>query len=118
MEVGLRLKDVEKDHPALQLNHKIAYNLTEALKLRNIEELTPRYLSNISAAQLLSAGVTLVAVSDAQQWLVKNGASLKRRPPESSVEIQAVQRAVATLDAFHFDTESIRSQLSFLLEGS
>jgi hypothetical protein len=114
----MKLKYVKKDHPVLQLNHKIAYSLADALRLKQIEELTPKYLSNISAAQLLSAGVSIVAVSEAQQWLLKNGTSLKRRPPEGNVEIQAIQRAIATLDAFYFDTERIRSQFNFLQEGN
>lgn len=118
MEVRVRLRDVEKGHPILQLNPKVAHSLASALGLKQMDELTPKYLSNISAAQLLSAGVTMIAISDAQQWLVKNGTSLKRRPPESNDEMQAVQRAIATLDAFHFDTEGVRSQLNFLQEGN
>ena len=114
----MRLKHLSEDHLAHQLNHKIVYNLVDALKLKNIEDLTPQYLSNISAAQLISAGLTMVAVAEAQQWLMNNRTSLKRRPPESTAEIQAVKRAIATLDAFQFETENIRSQLNFLQNES
>lgn len=99
-----------------ELNPKIAENLARVLRLGKVEDLTPEYLSNLSASQLLTANLTLVAVAEAQEWLVKNGTSLKRRPPEGKVEMQAVQRAISTLDAFQFDTTLVRSQLQFLID--
>jgi hypothetical protein len=82
--------------------------------LKNAEDLTPQYLENISAAQLRNAGLTMVAVAETQQWLMNNGVSLKRKPPKSTAEIQAVKRAIATLDAFQFGIENVQSQLNFL----
>jgi|GEM_PF-1295939 len=99
-----------------ELHPKIAENLARVLRLGKVEDLTPEYLSNLSASQLLTANLTLVAVAEAQEWLVKNGTSLKRRPPEGNVEMQAVQRAISTLDAFQFDTTLVRSQLQFLID--
>lgn len=113
----MRLKNLAEDHPARQLNHKVAGNLASALRLKTLEELTPKYLSNISASQLLDAELTLIAIADAQRWLVANGTSLKRRPPESKAELEAVERAIATLDAFQFDTAVVRAQLHLLQHG-
>lgn len=101
----------------IQINPKIAENLARALGLKKLDDLTPKYLSNISAAQLLNVNLTLVAVAEAQEWLVRHGMSLKRRPPENGVELQAVQRAISTLDAFQFDTSLVRSQFCHL-QGS
>lgn len=105
------------NHPVSQLNPKIAENLARALRLKNVEGLTPEYLSNISASQLLNANQTLVAVAEAQEWLVHNGTSLKRRPPEGKTEMQAVKRAIATLDTFQFDTAIVRKQFRHLQDG-
>lgn len=108
----------DEDNAIISLNPKIAENLARALDLKKVDDLTPRHLSNISAAQLLNAGLTLIGVAEAQEWLVRHGMSLKRRPPENGFELQAVQRAIGTLDAFHFDISLVRSQLHFLRSGN
>jgi len=106
-----------ENNPVSQLNPKIAENLANALLLKKADDLPPKYLSNISASQLLNAKQTLVAVAEAQEWLIRNGTSLKRHPPENNVEMQAVRRAIATLDAFQFDTAIVRAQLQYLQNG-
>ncbi|MDL2284966.1 hypothetical protein LJC19_07490 [Oxalobacter sp. OttesenSCG-928-P03] len=103
-----------EDNQLPPINQNIAYSLAKALRLKKVGDLTPQYLSNISASQLVNAGVTFIALADAQRWLVRQGMSLKRHPPENKTEILAVQRAIATLDAFHFDTSLVRSQLHYL----
>jgi len=60
----------------------------------------------------------MIAVAETQLWLMNNGASLKRKPPESTAEIQAAERAIATLDAFQFETENIWFQLNNLQNES
>ncbi|MEN9479845.1 MAG: hypothetical protein RLZZ298_1240 [Pseudomonadota bacterium] len=107
-------KNLEEFHPAKKLNHKIFNNLFEALKLKHPEDLTPRYLSNLSASQLLSVELTLVAISEGQEWLVEHGTSLKRKPPQTPEEMQAVKRAIGILDAYQFDVSIIRQQLAYL----
>jgi hypothetical protein len=100
--------------PDIKLNHKIAYNLLKALKISDQEELTPKYVSNVSAFQLLDEGLTLTAVADVQIWLVQHGLSLKPKPPQNQTEMVAVKRSIALLDAFHFDAKIIRQQIAQL----
>lgn len=107
----MRLKDLDRNHPANELNHKIAYNLVHALKLKSLEELTPDYLSNICASQLMAAGITMTAVAETQMWLKRHGHSLQRKPPENWLEIQAIKRSIAILDAFYFDAGAVQTQL-------
>lgn len=100
-----------------KLLNKTVHDLVEKLKLGSADQLTPAYLSNITPAQLYSAGVTLVTISDLQAWLTSCGLSLKRRPPEDPEQVRAVERAINLLDTFYFDVSSIRSQFSNLMEA-
>ena len=85
-------------------------DLVYKLKLSSTEQLTPKYLSNVTATQLLAAGVTLVTISDLQDWLKNTGHSLKRHPPETNDATKAIKRAINLLDAFYFDVSSINEQ--------
>jgi hypothetical protein len=86
--------------------------------VRSLSELSPKYISNISASQLLESGLTFVAVGELQAWLVGHQLSLKRSPPQSPGEVKAVKHAIEILDAFHFDTNLVRKQLAVLLSPS
>ncbi|QNM95512.1 hypothetical protein [Chitinimonas koreensis] len=101
-------------NPVDELNSKVAVNLASALRLKGVGELTPVYLSNITASQLLGEDQTPVAVAEAQDWLVRHGTSLRRKPPESEMEMREVRRAIAILDAFHFDVAHLRAQYEHL----
>lgn len=103
--------DAFKEKPQYELRKALVSNLTSVLRLKVESELTPRYLSNITAAQLINAGVTLVAIGEIQEWLCKHGLSLKRRPPESEKELAEIKRAIAVLDVFHFDISVVNQQL-------
>jgi hypothetical protein len=93
----------------------LAHRLGVALHLRSDTELTPQYLSNITASQLLDRGFTLVAIDELQRWLGGRGFALKRSPPQTAHEIRAVERAITVLEVFHFDTTVVRQQLRHLL---
>jgi hypothetical protein len=97
------------------LRSQLVEDLVNVLKVKNLSELSPKYISNISASQLLESGLTLVAVGELQAWLVGHQLSLKRSPPQSNAEIKAVKHAIEILDAFHFDTKLVRKQLGILL---
>jgi hypothetical protein len=97
-----------------QLAPNMAKNLASALQLRQLAELTPDYVSNVTASQLLSAGLSLIAVAEVQIWLTKSGKSLSRKPPNNQTETSAASRAIALLDAFQFETKAIHKQLAHL----
>lgn len=105
------------EYPDYRLNPKVVASLVAALRIRSSDKLTPEYLSNISAAQLLNAGVTPVAVAQAQEWLMRNELSLKRAPPDNAQQVKAIAQAIALLDAFHFDTVAPKAQLEWLSGG-
>lgn len=114
------LDEVEKlkKTPRIELRKSLVYKLVDVLKVKEDTELTPKYLSNITASQLLDNGVTLVAISEIQNWLKKSGVSLKPSPPKDDSEIKYVKQAIAILEAFHFDMSTPKSQLAYLLENS
>lgn len=101
--------------PALGLRRDLVQRLVTLLKLKSEADLTPGYLANISAQVLLNNGVTYVAISEIQEWLLEHSCSLKRTPPETAKEITEVKRAIFLLDAYYFDTANLKKQLhSFL----
>lgn len=110
------LSQLEKftKRPQLELRKALAHNLIFKLKLKTEADLTPKYVSNISASQLLGCGISLIAVTEIQEWLSKHSLSLKRRPPETDKEITEVKRAIALLDAYHFDITTLKEQLQHL----
>lgn len=114
-EACLAALGVSEDHPVIELNSKIAYSLQEALRLKTAEEVAPKYVSNLSASQLLANGLTPTAVSDIQCWLVQHGTSLRRKAPEEGAETTLVRRAIDLLDAFHFDTKKVQEQFDHLI---
>jgi hypothetical protein len=111
-----RLDEFER-RPQFELRKALVHDLIIKLKLKTEADLTPGYVSNISASQLLSNGITLLAVTEIQEWLSKKGLSLRRRPPKTDKEITEVKRAIALLDVFHFDTVIIKEQLQHLEGG-
>ncbi|MGB3423178.1 MAG: hypothetical protein WBF84_00935 [Castellaniella sp.] len=102
--------------PQFELRKALVDKLEQALRLRSAAELTPQYLSNITASQLLECGVTLVAIAELQKWLYSHDLSLKRRPPKTESDLRETQRAIALLDAFHFDTDILKQQLANLVQ--
>lgn len=106
-----------KKEPHLYLRSTLVSKLKSILKLNSASDLTPKYLSNITASQLINRGVSIIAITELQEWLSRYSLSLKKCPPEGEAEIKEVRRAIALLDAFYFDTTTIKSQLSFLLES-
>ncbi|MGL5632608.1 MAG: hypothetical protein ACRDD3_09615 [Azovibrio sp.] len=103
-----------KHRPQFELRKSLVHDLIFKLKLKSEDDLTPKYVANISASQMLNSGVTLLAVTEIQEWLSKRGLSLKRRPPETNKELTEVKRAIAVLDVYHFDTAFLRKQLQNL----
>lgn len=92
-------------------------SLVEKLKLQSADQLTPKYLANITPVQLRSAGVSLTIICELQAWLHSCGYSLKRQPPGDPEHVKAVERAINLLDTFFFDVSVIRNQFANLMEA-
>ncbi len=99
--------------PQYALREELRRRIFNNLRLKSADEITPKYVSNLTAAMILEAGITEVGLSEIQEWLVTNGTSLKKRAPETQ-HMSLVKRAIFLLDSFGFDTETVRNQLSGL----
>jgi len=86
------------------------------LKLRSTDELTPQYVSNISAETLLSNGFTETGLVEIQEWLLANGLSCKRKLPEKDEYLRTIKKAIVLLDAFGLDVSHAKEQLKNLDE--
>ncbi len=102
--------------PKNALRRVLRDDLVFQLKLRSPDELTPQYVSNITAETLLSHGVTETGLVEIQEWLLANGLSCKRKLPEKNEYMRAVQKAIILLDAFGLDVSHLRAQLKTIDE--
>jgi len=100
--------------PEIGLGRALTTKLTDALMLSSPMQVTPEYLSNISAAQLLERGLTLINVHQIETWLSGSGKGLKRSPPRTDREIQEASKAIALLHTFFFDVSAAKAQLEHL----
>jgi hypothetical protein len=103
--------------PKYALSKGLREKMQRLLRLRPPAELTPRYLSNITAEALLSVGITPGALADIQGWMLDNGTALKRRAPAGVQYTQMAKRALLLLDAFGFDVAKAASQLKRARRG-
>ncbi|MBA4214323.1 MAG: hypothetical protein C0449_14715 [Polaromonas sp.] len=104
--------------PEIGLGRALATKLTEALKLSSPKQVTPAYLSNISATQLLERGLTIINLHQIETWLSSSGKELKRSPPRTDWEIQEVNKAISLLHTFFFDVSAAKGQFEKLLSRS
>jgi len=107
--------DEREQMPEFSLPFDLAHRLRVALHLRSDTELTPQYLSNITASQLLDCGFSLIAIYELQRWLGAKGFSLKRSPPQTDHEIKEVEKAITVLYLFYFDMTLPQRQLQHVL---
>ncbi|WP_298621815.1 hypothetical protein [uncultured Zoogloea sp.] len=97
-------------NPASGLRSLLVDRLVQALLLSTKAELTPEYVSNLTASDLIRSGITLGAIAEIQEWLQGYDRSLRRKAPESDEEIREVRRAISLLNAFYFDTDRLEVQ--------
>lgn len=102
------------DDPGNALRKDLREKLVRYLKLRSADDLTPHYVSNLTASSMLAAGLTHGAVAELQAWLLASGTRFKRQAPREGEETQAAVRAVLLLDAFGFDVNAARAALGEL----
>lgn len=94
-----------------ELRPGLRRQLVALLRLRSDKELTPTYLANATASELLAAGITPTALAEIHEWLVKYGTRLKQAPLVSDEDLRTVTRAVGVLEAFGFCPTSIKEHL-------
>jgi hypothetical protein len=102
--------------PKNSLRRVLRNDLVFQLKLGSADELTPQYVSNVTAETLLSHGVTETGLVEIQEWLLANGLSCKRKLPETDEYMRVVQKAISLLDAFGLDVSRPRAQLKTIDE--
>ncbi|QEY15326.1 hypothetical protein D0C16_04650 [Cellvibrio sp. KY-GH-1] len=102
--------------PKNALRRVLRNDLVVQLKLRSPDELTPQYVSNITAEALLSHGVTETGLVEVQEWLLANELSCKRKLPEKDEYLRTVKKAITLLDAFGLDVSCAKAQLSAIDE--
>ncbi|MCM3916215.1 hypothetical protein ACRCQO_15810 [Pseudomonas aeruginosa] len=98
--------------PAHTLRKALREQLIDILRLRSPDELTPKYVSNITAEILLKSGITGVAVSEIQEWLMSNNTELKRQAPTSEENIKLARRSALLLTAFGFNLAEVINLLN------
>ena len=96
----------------------LVHKLVQILKLKDEKELTPQYLSNFTASQLTSVGITPVAIVEIQEWLSHFKLSLKIKAPQNEDDVKKVKQAIAVLEVFQFDTRAVNEQLTHFLGAS
>lgn len=100
--------------PQNSLRRPLRVNLIKQLRLTSAEELTPRYVSCLTAEMLLSNGVTENAITEIQKWLLAHNYSIKRKVPNSDEHLRIAEKALHVLDAFGFDMSVAKNQLKTL----
>lgn len=100
--------------PQFELRTPLVAKLRQVLGLRSCRQLTPAMLAQVTASQLINQGISIVALADLQQWLLKHDLSLRHSPPVTEVDFREARKAIALLDAFDFDTESLEWQMNHL----
>ncbi|WP_333905529.1 hypothetical protein [Delftia acidovorans] len=100
--------------PQFELRTPLVAKLKQVLGLRSSRQLTPAVLAQVSASQLINQGVSIIALADLQEWLLKHDLSLMHGPPITDIDFREARKAIALLDAFDFDTESLEWQMNHL----
>ncbi|MBO9661426.1 hypothetical protein [Dokdonella sp.] len=100
--------------PKHALRRGLRDKLVRFLELRSAEDLTPGYVSNMTAPFMLDVGFSRDAVSEIQEWLLANGTRFKRQAPKAGTQTQTATSAALLLDAFGFDVIAAKAALDEL----
>lgn len=95
---------------ANELRVGLCRDLRRILHLKDSTELSPAYVANATASQLLKHGLTTGAVADVQEWLGRHSLTLKRANVSESSDAREIRRAIHLLDAFGLDVREARRQ--------
>lgn len=97
--------------PEIALGQVLSERLTIVLQVKTPQEVTPRYVSNIEASQLLACGLTPINVHMIETWLASHGRGLKKAVPKDDKEIEEAKRCISWLHVRGFDVTTPRTQL-------
>ena len=98
------------------LRNSLERELVHRFQLPSGASVTPELLSNYSASQLGTIGLSTIAIGQINAWLQQHGKHLKRGPL-SKPELKALASAIDLLQAYHFDVTAARKQLQGELAG-
>lgn len=101
--------------PEIALGRDLSERLTMLLQVKTPQEVTPKYVSNIEASQLLACGLTPINVHMIETWLASHGHGLKKAVPKDNKEIEEAKRCISWLHVHGFDVTAPRAQLEHLL---
>lgn len=97
--------------PCYGLSKALRKDIEYCLRLQSADQIEPGYISNLTAAMILDAGITDVGLAEIQEWMAGYGASLKKRAPVGNEHLVLVRRAMYVLDSFGIDVEDAKRQI-------
>ncbi|CAB5721806.1 Uncharacterised protein [Delftia tsuruhatensis] len=114
---GIYLDALElfEQSPQFELRMPLVEKLEKLLALHSCWQLTPLSLAHVTASRLINAGLSVTAIADIQEWLLKHELSLRPCPPQTVLDFREAKKALALLDAYGFDTEALEWRMHELL---
>ncbi len=97
--------------PRYGLRKALRKDIECCLRLKSADQIEAGYISNLTAAMILDAGITDVGLAEIQEWMAGYGASLKKKAPVGNEHLVLVRRAMYVLDAFGIDVEDAKKQI-------
>lgn len=97
--------------PRYGLRKALRNDMEYCLRLQSADQIEPGYISNLTAAMILDAGITDVGLAEIQEWMAGYGASLKKKAPIDNEHLVLVRRAMYVLDSFGIDVEDAKRQI-------
>jgi hypothetical protein len=97
--------------PRYGLRKALRKDMEYQLRLQSPDQIEPGYISNLTAAMILDAGITDVGLAEIQEWMAGYGASLKKKAPVDNEHVVLVKRAMYVLDSFGVDVEDAKRQI-------
>lgn len=94
--------------PRYGLRKALRKDMESCLRLQSADQIEPKYISNLTAATILDAGITEVGLAEIQEWLAESDASLKKKSPDRDEHLVLVKRAMYLLDSFGIDVDSAK----------
>ena len=97
--------------PRYGLRKALRKDMEYQLQLQSADQIEPGYISNLTAAMILDAGITDVGLAEIQEWMSGYDASLKKKAPGSAEHLVLVRRAMYVLDSFGVEVGSAKKQI-------
>lgn len=102
--------------PRYRLRKALRKDIEGCFRLQSADQIEPKYISNLTAAMVLDAGITDVGLAEIQEWLAESDASLKKKAPDKDEHLVLVKRAMYLLDSFGIDVDSAKRLIAGFAE--